>query len=432
MTESATVLARMIRERTISSVELVEAHLRRIEKINGAVNAVVQLDGDRAVAGARDADVALARGDEIGPLHGVPFSVKDNFEAAGLPMAIGVPERADVVPGNDATAVARMRAAGAILLAKTNCPPWGGGIETVNEVYGRTNNPYDLARTPGGSSGGEAALVAAGGSPCGLGTDSGGSVRLPAHFCGLASVKPTAGLVPVTGVLDDGGPIGAMSDPRTQVGPLARSVGDVALLLRVIAGPDGADAGVAPVALGRPEAVEVRGLRVAVHVANELTEPTAETRGAVEDAAAALREAGAAVEETLHPAGGHELTLEVWRSYGGEMSSEELYRLLRRWDTYRTEMLGFMRRFDVILCPVYGCPAVPHGETFNPELWSAISYTTPYSLTGWPCATVRGGRSSEGLPIDVQLVAGPWRDDFALAAALRLERALGGWQPPPL
>ena len=243
-----------------------------------------------------------------------------------------------------------------------------GDFAGVNEVYGRTNNPYDLTRTPGGSSGGEAAIVAAGGSPCGLGTDSGGSIRLPAHFCGLATIKPTAGLVPLTGVLDEEGPIGTMADPRTQVGPLARFVEDVALALRVIAGPDGSDGGVAPVPLGDPGAVEVRVLRVAVYFANKVTEPTPETRAVVESAATELRAAGATVEEALHPAGGHELTREVWRSYDGKMRTDELYRLLRRWDAYRSEMLAFARRYDVVLCPVFACPAVPHGGTSSPEL----------------------------------------------------------------
>ena len=160
-----------------------------------------------------------------------PFTVKDNLEAVGIEMTIGAPERTGVIPDRDATVVARMRAAGAILLGKTNCPAYGGGIETDNPVNGRTNNPYDLARTPGGSSGGEAAAIAAGCSPAGLGTDSGASVRLPAHFCGLAALKPTSGRVPVTGVLDDLGQIGALSDPRTQVGILARSAADLPLLL---------------------------------------------------------------------------------------------------------------------------------------------------------------------------------------------------------
>jgi amidase len=251
-------LARLIAEREVSTHEVVEAHLRRIDAVNGAINAVVQIDGDRAVARAREADVALARGERWGPLHGVPFTVKDNIAAAGIEMAIGVRERAGIVAREDATAVARLKAAGAILLGKTNCPPWGGGIETDNDLYGRTSNPYDLTRTPGGSSGGEAAIIAAKGSPCGLGTDSGASVRLPAHFCGLASIKPSAGRVPLTGVLDDEGQVGTLGDPRTQVGVLARSVADVALLVRLISGPDRHDGGVAPVPIDDPAGVDLR------------------------------------------------------------------------------------------------------------------------------------------------------------------------------
>jgi amidase len=235
---TAADLARLLRSHELGAVEVVEAHLRRIETVNPVINAVVALDAERALAAAREVDAG--RGPS-GPLRGVPFTVKDNLEAEGLPMAIGDPERAGVVADADATVVRRMREAGAILLGKTNCPPYGGGIETDNPVYGRTANPYDPARTPGGSSGGEAAIVGAAGSPLGLGTDSGGSVRLPAHFCGLASIKPTSGLVPVTGVIDDLGQIGALGDPRTQVGPLARTVADVALFFSTIVGPHAPD-----------------------------------------------------------------------------------------------------------------------------------------------------------------------------------------------
>ena len=428
----ATVLAALIADRAASAHEVVAAHLARIEAVDGAVNAVVQVDAERALERARAADLAVARGEPLGPLHGVPFTVKDNLSAAGIPMAIGAPERVGVVPGTDATAVARLRAAGAILLGKTNCPEYGGGIETDNAVYGRTNNPYDLERTPGGSSGGEAAAVAAECSPCGVGTDSGASVRLPAHFCGLASLKPTAHRVPVTGVLDDEGQIGALGDPRTQLGPIARSVADVALLLRLIAGPDGRDGGVAPVPLGDPADVDLLDLRVAVQTENGLATPTRETVGAVEAAAAALRAAGARAEPTRHPGGGHELTIEVWQSYGGGLRSDELYRLLRRWDAFRAAMLGFLDDFDVILSPVFPGPARVHGTMNPPGEIDPTSFTTPHSLTGWPAATVRCGTSPEGLPIDVQVVAAPWRDDVALAAALRLERELGGWQPAGL
>src|SRR4051794_16368964 len=426
----ALALAALVARREASAGEVVAAHLRRIAAVNGALNAVIAMDAEQALAAARDADAAFARGEPRGPLHGVPFTVKDNLEAAGLEMTIGDPARAGVVPTSDATAVARLKGAGAILLGKTNCPPYGGGTETDNPVHGRTSNPYDVARTPGGSSGGEAAIVAAGGSACGLGTDSGASVRLPAHFCGLAALKPTAGRVPVTGVIDDEGPIGALSDPRTQVGPLARTVGDVALLLRLVAGPDGSDGGVAPVALGDPAAVDAGGLHVAVQVDNGLATPTPETVAAVRAAADALRDAGARVEDASLPAGGHELTLEVWRSYGDEMRAAGLYRVLRRWDAYRAEMLAFAGRFDLLVCPVFPGPARAHGAMNVPGEIEPTSFTTPASLAGWPAATVRAGTSPEGLPIGVQLVARPWRDDVALAAALAVERALGGYRPP--
>jgi amidase len=419
-------LARLIAAREVSAREVAEAHLRAIEADGGRVNAVVRVDGERALTAADAADSAVARGEETGPLHGVPFTVKDTLGAAGLVMAMGDPALAETVGDEDATVVARMKAAGAILLGKTNCPPYGGGIETDNPVYGRTSNPWDLARTPGGSSGGEAAAIAAGHSPCGLGTDSGASVRLPAHFCGLASLKPTAGRVPVTGVIDDEGQLGALGDPRTQVGPLARSVADIALLLAAVAGPDGADGGVAPVPLGDPAAVELRGLRVAVQTDNGLAEPTAETVAAVSRAADVLRAAGAAVEEAHHPAGGHELTIEVWESYGDGLSAPGLWRLLRRWDAFRARMLAFAGHFDAIVCPVFGGPARPHGAMNVAGEIDPTSWTTPHSLTGWPAATVRAGASPEGLPIDVQVVAHPWRDDVALAAALHVERELGG------
>jgi hypothetical protein len=189
-------IAGLIRQRTVSSVEVVEAFLRRIEEVNPIINAVVVLTGDRAIDEARAADASLARGQRLGPLHGVPFTAKDVLATAGVETSAGIPERAGVVPSHDAVAVARMRRAGAILLGKTNVPPGGSGGVTENAVHGRTNNPYRSERSPAGSSGGEAAIQGAGGSPVGLGSDSGGSLRVPAHFCGIAALKPTTGRVP--------------------------------------------------------------------------------------------------------------------------------------------------------------------------------------------------------------------------------------------
>jgi amidase len=428
---TATELARLIRDGELSAAEAVDTHLVRIDEVNGVINAVVQIAADRARAEAQAADEMLARGTLLGPLHGVPFTAKDIFETAGIVTAVGAVERADVVPAEDATAVARLRVAGAILLGKTNCPEWGGGIETDNELYGRTNNPYDVDRTPGGSSGGECAIVAAGGSPLGLGSDSGGSLRLPAAWCGVVTIKPTAQLVPLTGVLDNRGELGALRDPRTQVGPIARSVADVTLALRLIAGPDGRDAAVPPVPMGDVDSVELRGLRVGFYADNEISEPTPEVAETVRAAAAALAEAGLEVEETLPPSEG-DLSLAIWRSYDGEMRSDEVYRVLGDWDRYRREMLVFLERFDLVLCPVVAGPAPAHGGTSKLGVPNAVSYTTPYSLTGWPCAVVRCGWSAERLPIGVQLVAGPWRDHVALAAAAYLEQAFGGWEEPPL
>ncbi|HLZ71532.1 MAG TPA: amidase [Dehalococcoidia bacterium] len=432
----ATELARAVREREVSSAAVIEAHLARIAAINPQINAVVQLPAEEARAAARTADAALARGEQPGPLHGVPFTVKDTLDVAGVIGAMGVAERAGFIPDRDATVVARLRAAGGIVLGKTNVPPWGGGIETDNPVYGRTSNPYNLSRTPGGSSGGEAALIAAGGSPLGLGSDSGGSLRLPAHNCGIVTIKPTAGRVPTT----TGGQTGDMHDPRTQVGLLARRVEDLCLALPLIAGPDGFDAGVAPVPLLDAAGVDLAVLRVACFTNDGVSEAAAAVAAAVRAAAQSLRACVAALEEQ-RPEGierAWPITQGYWESViDGRMPTADFYRLLRRWGRFRSTMLQFMQRWDAIVCPVAAVPAVPHGTSKN---WTAndfrqasmISYTVPYSLTGWPCVVVRAGASPEGLPIGVQIVARPWREEVALALARQVEAALGGWQPPPL
>jgi len=427
---SATALAGAIRALKVSSAEVVEAHLRRIEAVNPRLNAVVQLAADSARSQARETDAALARGEVKGPLHGVPFTVKDWLETAGLVCAAGFPERAGFVPGQDATVVARMRAAGAVLLGKTNAllmdPTSGSAAD--NPVYGRTNNPYDLSRTPGYSSGGEAAIIAAGGSPLGLGSDSGGSIRIPAHFCGIAGLRPTTGRVPSTGHFPR---IGALSDPRTQVGPMARFVEDLALALPIISGVDWRDSSVVPMPLGDPDDVDLQGLRAAVYTEDGIASPTADTIEAVAAAAAALSEASLIVEEARprRVEETYEITLAYWRR--SRLTGEEIDRSLFEWDRFRRAMLSFMENYDVILCPVCARPAMPHDETAARGARD-VSYTLTYSLTGWPCAVVRAGTSPEGLPVGVQVVARPWREDVALAVARHIERALGGFQRPPL
>lgn len=428
---SATALATAIRAKQVSSQEVIEAHLRRIEEVNSGLNAVVQLAADRARAEARTADQRLARGELSGPLHGVPFTVKDAFETAGIISAAGTVARAHFVPERDATVVARLRQAGGIILGKTNVPEPGSDIETDNAVYGRTNHPWDPALSPGASSGGEAAIIAAGGSPAGVGSDSAGSIRLPAHFCGIAALKPTYGRVPNTGHFP---PVGGLGDPRTQSGPLARRVEDLALLLPIIAGPDGYDPAVVPMPLGDPRLVFLRGLRVAIYTDDGVMTPTSATAAAVAASARALAGAGAQVEEARPTCleQGPPLSGALWESYEDRMSSLDLYKLLVRWDAFRAEMLRFLQRFDAILCPTCAFAAQPHGVMRGWKQGRNVSYTLAYSLAGWPAGTVRGGTSPEGLPIGVQVAAGPWREDVVLAVASCIEQASGGWQPTPL
>lgn len=422
----AVAVADAIRARTVSSLEVVSAFLQRIEARNPRVNALVQVPAEAALARACLADAALAAGEAagkaIGPLHGVPFTAKDIFETAGVITAAGLPERASFVPENDAVAVSRLQAMGAILIGKTNCPPGGGGGATDNPVYGRTSNPYDVARSAGGSSGGEAAAQAAGMSPLGLGSDSGGSIRLPAHYCGVAGLKPTSCRVPSTGALELPG---GLSDPRSQIGPMSRFVADLWPAFVAIAGPDGRDSGVVPVPLGAPASVALAGLRLAWFDDDGVVTPTPATVETVRRAAASLVSAGVDVSRARPPA--LEEAGPVTRAYWDTRtrSGAEVEDNLLRWDRFRTAMLGFMAHYDAILCPVDHQPAIPHG-TDDPD---QFSYTLPWSLTGYPCVVVRAGTSPEGLPIGVQVVARPWREDVAIAVALEVERWCGGWQP---
>ena len=423
LSASALSLGRAIRARQVSSAEVVDAYLQRIDQVNPAINAVVQRDDERARAEAQAADAALARGETWGPFHGVPFTVKDIFDVVGVVSAAGLEERATHIPACDAVVVARMRGAGAILLGKTNCPPRGTGVVTDNPGYGATRNPYDLDCSPSGSSGGEAAAIAAGASPLGLGSDSGGSIRTPAHYCGIAALRPTVGRVPNTGAFELPG---GLADPRSQIGPMSRWVEDLGPALAIIAGIDWRDSGVVPMPLSDPTSVELGGLHVACYTDDGMAPPTPATSRAVQDAARALTDAGAVVAQTRPPALDQvwDITLRYWRS--AALTGQEIERLMLDWDGFRTAMLGFVERYDLILFPVADKPAVPLGEEGNGI------YCLPYSLTGYPCVVVRAGTSPQGLPIGVQVVARPWREDVALAAAGWIEMTLGGWGPPPL
>ena len=423
---SAVDLSCAILTKRLSSEEIVTAYLRRIEEVNPRLNAVVQVAEDSALAAARKADQALARGDVMGPLHGIPFTVKDVFETAGIVSAAGLEERARFIPSNDSVAVARMKAAGGILLGKTNCPPGGAGGITENPVYGRTNNPYSLSCTPGGSSGGEAAAIAAGESVLGIGSDSGGSLRVPAHFCGIATLKPTSGRVPNTGVFEHPG---GLSDYRTQIGPMARYVRDLVLAFPLIAAEDGIDSGVIPMPIRDPSSVSADRLRIAYYVDDGQATPTPDVVSAVESAASALKQAGVVAHKAKPRCllDSRQITERYWGL--SKMPGAEVERLFLDWDRFRSAMLAFMADYDAILCPADYQPAPPHTEADRE--WR-FNYTLPFSLCGWPCTVIRAGGTESGLPVGVQFAARPWREDIVLALAQVIEDALGGWQPPPL
>jgi len=296
-----TWLARAIRTRKVSSVEVVRAHLEHIHTVNPRLNAVVFATAESALKQARAADRRNFRKNVPGPLHGVPFTAKDIFDTAGLPTTAGLRMLRSNIPDRDATVIARMREAGAILIGKTNCPPGGTGGDSWNPLHGGTRNPYDIARSPGASSSGEAAIIAAGGSPLGIGSDSGGSIRMPAHYCGIAALKPTTGLVPGTGAY---GLVGGLTDPRSQVGPMARFVSDLALVLPLLVGPDGIDSGVVPVPLAK-RTPKLKSLKVAWYADDGMAKPTHAIAAVVKSAAHALANAGCDVSEA-RPPGLHE------------------------------------------------------------------------------------------------------------------------------
>jgi amidase len=454
--ESATSLAEAVRERRVSSFELVEACFTRIEAVNPRLNAVVRL-ADDARERAREADADLAAGRWRGPLHGVPFTIKDSLDTAGVVTTAGTLGWRDRVPTVDATVVARLKAAGGILLGKTNTPEFTWSDETDNDVYGRTSNPYDLERTPGGSSGGAAAIIAAGGSPFDVGSDTGDSIRQPAHVCGIAGLKPTSGRVPRTGHHPG---FEGLFESFTQLGPMARRVEDLALLLPILAGPDGHDPHVQPVALRDPATVEIAGLRVVTFGDNGILTPTSETIAAVLAAAGALQARGARIEEQVPPGldeawaawdgliradgfawlqrciiaagtpGFGSYETRDWVTRGTPLPSDELTALIERADAIRGRLLAWLDGIDLIVCPAMPQPAIRHGE--SSAAWFGDTYSDVHNLTGWPAAVVRGGTSPEGLPIGVQVVGPPWREDLVLAGAAVVEAASGGWQLPPI
>ncbi len=451
ISQSLAELAELIRTRAASPVEVMEAHLRRIDEVNPGLNAVVTLASD-ALDRAKEAEAAVMRGEVTGLLHGLPLTIKDTIETKGIRSTSGSLLRADFIPQADATAVARLKSAGAIILGKTNSSEMAMDYTADNRVFGRTNNPYDHERTPGGSSGGEAAAIATCMSPGGLGSDLAGSVRIPSHFCGIAGLKPTVGVVPGEGQFPTArGPYSLGS----VIGPMARNVEDLRFLLGALASK--------PV----ETAEAIKGLRVAWYTDDGVSPVTEETGKAVEAAAGALSEAGLVTENVLPPGvdRGHEMWLKLfsrasvvqlrnlyegneekagdfvrWRlATADDQHPQTIDEYISSWqerDALRERLLEWMGKVPLLLAPVGATPALLHNAhkvTVGSQTLStfrAFSYSQAFNVFDLPVVVVPAGRSSEGLPIGVQIVGRPFAEATVLSAAAVVEAALGGWQMP--
>lgn len=462
--QSATQQLALLESGAISVTELAEAHIRQIERLNPALNAFADFDADKLRDRARLHDSWQGTRSRR-PLFGLPVTVKSSIATRGMKCEIGSLLHKGDVPKQDALAVARLRAAGALILGTTNCPEFLMAYETANLLHGRTSNPWDLERSPGGSSGGESAAIAAGMSAAGLGSDSGGSVRIPAHFTGICSLKPTPGRIPGRGHLPPCvGPFQILG----AIGPMARTIADVALLFGQLAGQDYTDPASPPVSPRTPTLDELRSNRIGYFEDDNLVPVTPETRAAVQSAAAALHEAGFRVEpfrpttlESLRklwwkffvqcgamfyaPAiQGRESELSpIFNEFLGiassvpALTSAELLTAWAELDLLRAKTLEELRNYPVLLCPVASVPAFRHGERAWTVEGRQVEYLDAWRHTQWfnalaaPAAVIPVGKSPEGLPIGVQIVARPFEDETALGIAAFVDQAFG-YCPPPM
>src|SRR4051794_15609180 len=463
---SATQMAQEIRLRRLSPVELVEAHLEKIARLNPRLNAFVQVNPERVRHDALLAQDVVLRGEAVGPLHGVPISVKSSVDVAGMKVESGTRLRAGTMAAHDAPLVERLRRAGAIILGMTNTPELLMAWETDNDLYGRTNSPWDLERTPGGSSGGEAAAIACGMSAGGVGSDGGGSIRVPAHFCGICGLKPTPGRIPSTGHFPpSGGPFALLG----VVGPMARTAADLKVLFEVMQGPDDGDTCAAPVSVRWPQDDEAKRLTIGYFEDDGRTPVASEIRQAVRTAADALSRAGFRVEP-FRPEGLEEARV-LWKKFfvktggmligpmfaGREQDANPMLKQFLEWsaaepslsgpavidawirrDTLRAGFLQQMRKYPILLCPPAAVPAFRHGERSwtvegkTVHYLDAWSYTEWFNLLGNPAAVVPVSHSADGLPVGVQIVGRPGEKEQVLSVALVLEWEVKGWKIPPI
>jgi amidase len=462
---SATRLVSLLRKKEISSVELTDDFIERIESHNHKLNAVVTLVEQRAAQEAEESDRRIASGNAR-PLEGLPITIKDAIETAGIRSTNGMKIFEHNVPAEDAPIVARLRAAGAVIICKTNVPEMSMDYDCDNPVFGSTNNPWNPAHVPGGSSGGEAAALASGFAALGMGGDYGGSIRVPAHFCGITGLKPSWGTVPNKGHMP-GGP--AAPPPIAQMaalGPLARYVDDLTLAYNVIRGPHPDTPYTAPTQEARPERVNIRNLRCAVFTDAGAVPVAADIRAAVERAGRALEKLGVTVEAKTPPvqkaaehwinyatADGNRLMLEALgdkvklsrerlRNFAlaeiPQKSAADFFKIAIERDIYRIELARFMEQYPIVICAPFCSSAPRHAElevdidgtryplfAANwPALWG--------NCAGLPGAVVPAGRDGKGLPVGVQIVGRAFDEENVLAVALALEKELGGYQRPPL
>ncbi|HEX6729976.1 MAG TPA: amidase [Pyrinomonadaceae bacterium] len=443
-------LAELIRSRQVSPVEVVEAHLQQISKLNPQLNAVVTIAPD-VLDRARAVELTNVSSANTGPLHGVPVTIKDTIETAGIRSTSGSPRRVNFVPTRDASAVARLKAAGAIILGKTNPAEMAMDYNGDNPVFGRTNNPHNLSLTPGGSSAGEAVAIATCMSPGGLGSDLAGSIRIPSHFCGISGLKPTTGRIPGDGQFP---PSTGPYSLGAAIGPMARSVADLRLMLQVLSDYQSG-------------AKELNGLRVAWYTDDGISPVTADTREAVKRAAGVLADFGLVVEERRppHVERGYDLWLnlfsrasvvqlrDVYTGHEEDVGSFVRWRLatadnnpsptldeyISAWmerDRLRLELLDWLRSTPLMVAPVGATPAYAHdtlklnvGES-TIGAFKAFSYSQTFNVFDLPVVTVPVSKTAEGLPIGVQIIGPPFAEELVLSAAGVVEEALGGWKKP--
>ncbi len=463
---SAKRMTELVRSKSVSPVELVEAHLERIERLNPRLNAIVTLAPD-ALARAKEIEASIIKGDVTSALAGLPITIKDTIQTANLRTTFGSRVFQDYVPQKDAPAIVRLRKAGAIVIGKTNTSELALDYTAENPVFGRTNNPFDEGRSPGGSSGGCAAAVCACLSAGSLGSDLSGSLRIPAHFCGVVGLRPTTERVPGGGHLP---PIARPFAIGGTLGPIARRVEDVAMLFHVLASAD------MRFSFDQDESLDIdaaaanmKGLKVGWYADDGAVPVTRETRRALEAAAKVLSEEGASVCETRPPHIEHatkvwlelfshatqsflQKTFEGRESDAGpvaklllerakrkrELSLADYFEVWTKRDQMRDEMLAWMEETPLLIAPVGAISAVAHnthkvstdGEN-SFSLFSAFGYAQAFSVFDLPSITVRAGWSAEGLPIGVQIVGRPFQEHLILKAAHLVESALGGWEAVP-